>query len=139
MDGAALAGNLDWEVKLDDTAYKSGSSGAGSKQTVEILNVSQGMHTFAVTVTAGKAKSEKAFENRYIGFDTPLAPANARLTQDGLFWDAVTTGVNGGYVDAAAVKYAVTLNGESKGETSATEMREESSLSTSLWNGTQPK
>ena len=82
-----MAGNLDWEVKLDDTAYKSGSSGAGSKQTVEILNVSQGMHTFAVTVTAGKAKSEKAFENRYIGFDTPLAPANARLTQDGLFWD----------------------------------------------------
>ncbi len=123
VDGAALAGNLDWEVKLDDTAYKSGSSGAGSKQTVEILNVSQGMHTFSVTVTAGKAKSEKAFENRYIGFDTPLAPANARLTQDGLFWDAVTTGVNGGYVDAAAVKYAVTLNGESKGETSATEMR----------------
>ncbi len=45
------------------------------------------------------------------------------MTQDGLFWDAVTTGVNGGYVDAAAVKYAVTLNGESKGETSATEMR----------------
>ncbi len=59
VDGAALAGNLDWEVKLDDTAYKSGSSGAGSKQTVEILNVSQGMHTFAVTVTAGRQRAKR--------------------------------------------------------------------------------
>ena len=48
-------------------------------------------------------------------------------------------GVNGGYVDAAAVKYAVTLNGESKGETSATEMRGILLINKSLWNGTQPK
>lgn len=123
VDGAALTGSLDWTVTLDDAAYKSGSGAAGSKQTVDFSNLSQGTHTFAVTASAGAAKSEKAYQNYYVGFDTPLAPANVRLTAEGLFWDAVTAGVNGGYVDASAMKYAVTLNGVSKGETSATEMK----------------
>ena len=80
------------EVKLDDTAYKSGSSGAGSKQTVEILNVSQGMHTFAVTVTAGKAKERKGIRKQIYRIRYSARSCQRKIDAGWTLRDAVTTG-----------------------------------------------
>lgn len=123
VDGGAISGDLDWTVTLDDAVYDSGSSAAGSKKSVAFNSVEQGLHTFAVTVSKGGVSSEKSFVNAYVGFDTPVMPRNVSLSADGLSWDAVTEGVNGGYIDIATLKYKISLNGVAKGETQATEMK----------------
>lgn len=118
----AITGDLNYEVKLDDQSYKTGSAAAGSNVTVAFTDVAEGLHTFSVTAEKNGLKSERAYETKYIGYDTPEQPTNLLLTEDSLSWDAVTTGVNGGYIDTADVEYEVSVNGESKGSTKATSM-----------------
>lgn len=89
----------------------------GTAASANIQSLTEGMHTFGVYVEASNVKSEKAFENLYIGKDTPQAPVNVVLTAAGLTWDAVTAGEHGGYVNAAEIGYEVKLDGESKGST----------------------
>lgn len=122
VDGNALSGKLDYTIYLDDAVYKTASADPGSSEVVSFVNIAQGNHTFAVIVECDGLKSDKAFVNKYIGNDTPLAPAQVILSKEKVSWQPVTEGVNDGYIDNADMKYEVFVNGQSKGVTSETYM-----------------
>ena len=76
-------------------------------------NVTQGNHTYAVYSTVDDLRSEKAEASVYVGGEeNPGTPQNVVVYDnlDGtvtLKWDAVTTGLNGGYITPGKVKYAI--------------------------------
>ena len=122
MDGSALEGELSWTAAVDGTEYTSGTATAGSDVTVEFADVADGTHTFTFTAsTAAETGSELSF-SRYIGLDTPKAPADVVLTNTLLTWAPVTEGVNGGYVDPSAITYEVALGDQIIGTTAETSM-----------------
>lgn len=123
INGTPLSGTVNWTVTVDDVAVGNGSGQPGTAASANIQSLTEGMHTFGVYVEASNVKSEKAFENLYIGKDTPQAPVNVVLTAAGLTWDAVTAGEHGGYVNAAEIEYEVKLDGESKGSTGTNSMQ----------------
>lgn len=122
VDGAAITSAMTWTVYVDDKEIKNGTANAGASVNVDITGQTEGMHTYSVAATTGTLTSEKAFRNVYVGFDTPKAPQNVTLTEGGISWDAVTEGVNGGYVDIADLKYEVKIGDESKGTTASNSM-----------------
>ena len=76
-------------------------------------NVTEGNHAYAVYSTVDDLRSEKAEASVYVGGEeTPGTPQNVVVYDnlDGtitLKWDAVTTGLNGGYITPSKVKYAI--------------------------------
>lgn len=120
-NGAAIEGNLDWYATVDGAVCKTGKAAAGSTVRVDFANLTAGSHRFGIYVeTAGKNRSEEIKTTFYVGVDTPSSPANVTLTRDKVSWSAVTTGANGGYIDAASLSYEVYINGKLKGTTTAT-------------------
>lgn len=81
-----------------------------------------GVYTYSILGYLGaKPGAEVSATTTWVGIDTPVAPADLKLTvaDDGsrqLEWSAVTEGVNGGYVDAEAVTYTVTRGDETLAE-----------------------
>lgn len=120
MDGINLAGQLEWRFYVDGNLAHTGSAAAGSKATVEISEVFNGNHAFAFTAGVDGNFSMPVTFHHWVGSDYPVAPANVVLTETTLNWDAVTESVHGGYMDAAAITYTVTLNGAKVAETSET-------------------
>lgn len=122
VDGQALSGQLTYNVLVDDQSTATGQATPGQSITISLTDLTQGNHTFAATVASGDIISEQAFVNRYIGNDTPKTPANVTLSDSGLTWEAVTEGINGGYLDLSAMQYSVSVNGVEKGTTTSTSM-----------------
>ncbi len=120
IDGNTLSGELSWAIALDDASYKTGTAEPGATVEATFADLADGNHTFSITASAGSLKSEKAFVTKYIGNDIPLAPTNVVLTEQTLSWDAVSAGVNNGYVDLEAMEYDVYINGEKKTTTKQT-------------------
>ncbi len=120
VGGSSLSGSLDWRLLVDGNQLSTGTTTAGSKQTVSIPAVTNGMHTFAFAVAKDGNYSEPTTFTTWVGSDYPKAPENLVLTETKLTWDAVTEGVHGGYIDAASVRYEVTLNDETVTTTSST-------------------
>lgn len=86
----------------------------GAEMTYTDRELSEaGVYTYSVTVVLGEQSSPAvSATTAWVGTDTPKAPAevNVALDEDGnrtITWTAVTEGVNGGYVDAEAVRYEV--------------------------------
>lgn len=72
-----------------------------------------GVYTYQVYAYVGENRSAAAaVTTAWVGNDTPAAPANATLAlADGkpvVTFDAVTAGVNGGYIDTDALAYTIT-------------------------------
>lgn len=110
--GDAISGDVAWVATIDGVTAKEGTAAAGAEVTVELSGVATGNHTFAFAATVGDKTGKAASQVLYVGFDTPKAPANVVLTEVGLSWEAVTAGVNGGYVNTEAIMYTVSLNDE---------------------------
>lgn len=119
-DERPLPSSIAYVSLLDGETYNTGYGAPGEKVTVTYTVPTSGFHSFGLFVTVGDESSSTASVRVYIGNDTPVAPANVKLTDTELTWDAVTTGVNNGYVDAAAVSYIVYLNDKEIGTTTAT-------------------
>ena len=122
VDGTPLSGNLELVVLANGTIYYTGDNAPGSSDTISLSFEERGFYELQAYVKANGIKSTKALAREYFGNDTPMAPANVTLTSTEISWDAVATGVNGGYVDADAMTYNVYLNGEFLGSTSDTFM-----------------
>lgn len=112
LGGSPILGNVDWVLEMDGVEVRRGVGAAGSTVTVKGLEHSEGMCQFTVTCSLGSYSDEGETLAVYIGNDTPKAPANVTLTADKISWDAVTAGVNGGYVDPQEVTYTVWLDDE---------------------------
>lgn len=72
-----------------------------------------GTNTYKVIASNADGEGKDVQAKAFIGMDTPLAPTNATIKDNGdgtatISWTAVgTTGVNGGYVDASTLKYNI--------------------------------
>lgn len=88
----------------------------GDAVTVTDTVPSAGFYTYKVTVTTdGQSSTSTGVKSAWVGCDTPVAPARATLASaEGkpqvTFAPVGATGVNGGYVDSAAVRYRIVRN-----------------------------
>lgn len=114
-DGTPISGTVYMEVAIDGTSVGSTLRGpAGSDVDIQ-LNVAEGLHTVTATPILlgddGKEYGNTLTVRRYFGYDTPKAPTGVKLTDKAVTWQAVTAGVNDGYIDASAVTYNVMIDG----------------------------
>ena len=101
--GGSLSGSLSYVVSVDGKETKKGTASAGQK-VEEALTVKRGIHSVAVCFSNAAGNGPKAYVNRFVGDDIPLKPTNVKATVDvktgnvQIAWNAVTQGVNEGYV-----------------------------------------
>lgn len=112
FDGSALSGSLKVFARVDGKLYNEITAIPGSIVEIPFKNISEGNRNFSFSVATGTLESAEAQQTRFIGFDTPKPPQNIRLEAGSLLWDIASEGINGGYIDAAALTYNVYLNGE---------------------------
>lgn len=111
FDGTPASGSLSYTVKANGAQVASGQTAFGSAVSANVSLLEDGLYNFefAVRNEAGVGPSV-LLRNVFVGHDTPN-PTEASLEYtDGnmrLSWLPVTTAVNGGYIDAAAVRYNV--------------------------------
>lgn len=112
FDGTPIDGRIDFEARVDDTHYHDGSVAAGDRNfMVNFIDISEGFHSFSLSLSLNGKKSLPATRTIYVGNDTPVAPENVVLTKSGISWDPVTKGVNNGVVVPEALSYTVSLDG----------------------------
>jgi hypothetical protein len=105
------------DVLRGETVVKSFTEvDSGKAMTYDDTVAVAGNYTYSIVSYFGNNAGEAATTSLWVGKDTPAAPKNVVATAANgvatITWDAVTEGVNGGYVDATAVTYNVTRNGE---------------------------
>lgn len=121
LDGRLIEGKMELQVLIDDQEYdKKTGLLAGETVNIPIKKMEEGRHVISLRVVTDGKESPFLKLKKYFGYDIPLAPSNVRLEGNIAKWDAVTSGVENGYVEK--VKYEVWLNGEKQGETANTSM-----------------
>lgn len=121
-DGSALPPDLVCTALLDGDYYDTVMGKPGSKVTVDYTVANRGFYILGLNVTVNGVTSPTSNQRLYIGPDDPKAPANVSLEDGKVEWKAVTEGVNGGYIDAAAITYTVKINDEVVGTTASTSL-----------------
>lgn len=115
IDGNALEGELEYNVKAGYVYDESGTAAPGQRVTVDSISLYSSYIDFEVTVSNSHGTSDKAYlKDVWVGHDTPSAPAKAWLTVDEaqnykatVTWTSVNTSANGGYMDIDSLKYYV--------------------------------
>ncbi len=118
--GADLTAISKAEIKRGEEVIATLTDGLVPGQTSTYVDESvptAGKYTYSVTLYEGEdAGTPASVESPWIGFDTPAAPAGvtAALADNGILvsFDAVTTTLNGGIINAEGIKYNVMRNGE---------------------------
>lgn len=119
-DGNSILSEMTWEATVDGVKVADGKASAAEEVKVPYANVEQGMHQFGFTVSLNGKTSRAANVRLYIGNDTPLAPANVAIAPHKVSWDAVSAGVNDGFIDTAKISYEVSVNGKNVGTFTST-------------------
>lgn len=112
FDGSPLAGALLLSTFIDGEKYNETDVQVGADVEIPINDVTEGNRRFSFIVKSGDFESAEIDRTIYVGFDTPKTPQNIQLSDGALTWDAVTEGINGGYIDADALTYNVYLSAE---------------------------
>lgn len=113
-NGDALSETLSYKVYVDDAESTTGEGQPGAEISVPVTVTTEGIHKFAVSASLNDVSGQITSIQSFVGQDTPKAPANfqavkaANSNEVTISWDAVTTGVNGGYINAEAAKYTLT-------------------------------
>lgn len=114
-DDTPISTEMEWKATVDGVEVASGKASASQVVNVPYSNLAEGNHQFGFSALLDGKASKAALVILYIGNDKPIAPANVRIAADKVSWDAVTEGVNKGYVDSAALSYEVSINGKNVG------------------------
>lgn len=122
QSGAALTGELEWQLFVDGNIVDHGTAAAGTTVTAQANGLSNDLHVIAFASSKGGLRSVPTIQKYWVGADYPLAPANVKLTETSVTWEPVTASVNGGYVDYPALTYTVYLNEQKVGETTGTSL-----------------
>lgn len=102
-DGTPLAGQLPYTIYANGIEVKSGTAAAGTSVS-ETVTAPDGMVTFTVRAFNGSTPGKKTVVRTFVGTDQPKNVTNVNLSIDEataqatVTWDAVTEGVNGGYI-----------------------------------------
>lgn len=114
-NGSDITGKVKYNVSVGGIEIAAGEGNAGEVINIEVgesAKLSQGAATFKITAEVNGNISNSCRGTVWIGYDTPMAPTNVKLTPAQVTWDAVTTGIHGGYIDESDIYYSVSLNGE---------------------------
>lgn len=112
-NGTAITGAVNYTLSINGTEYKSGSATAGDNVKFDITSGTvNGNNEFSIVCSLGTHVSKACSQVIYLGYDIPSAPKNVVLTATTVSWDAVTTGVSNGFVDADKMTYTVEVNGK---------------------------
>lgn len=111
FDGSTLTGELKLLARVDGKTYSESYAQPGSTVDISFNDIADGNHKFSFSVFSGDLESAEADQTLFVGFDTPKVPQNIRLEAGSLVWNAVSEGINGGYIDTDALTYNVYLNG----------------------------
>lgn len=105
-----LTGNLHAVVKIDGTVADEQDLSVGYAYSLP-FNLNNELHTFSVLISNENGLGPLAVKNQFVGYDTPTAVNNLNYSIDNgesqLTWDAVTVGINGGYIDPGLLYYKV--------------------------------
>lgn len=111
-NGTVGEGALTYKIVCDGEETVTGTTSFGAQVTVAYTAAVAGVHKFVVTVANEAGESPKAKVSVFVGNGIPAAPESISLVYvDGklnLTWAAVTTSVDGGYINPAEVTYTVT-------------------------------
>lgn len=111
--GNTLSGTMEYQLWIDSDNKISGEATAGQAVSVPVTIADEGMHTFRVLAVRNGVNGMESSQQRFIGHDTPAAPASASINKSGgmkqvvVSWKAVTAGVNNGYIDTDNIRYTV--------------------------------
>ena len=117
-NGSAISGTVYLKMELDGEAVSSSSvasGAAGSNVTVNIDVKTQGVHKIKliprIQGATGFVEGQPLVVEHFFGNDVPAAPKNVKLTDNSVSWSAVTEGARGGAINAANVRYEVSIDG----------------------------
>lgn len=109
-----LTGSVTVECRIDGTPLgEETAQRPGEKFSKKIANLSEGMHTASVTITANGHQSTTSHARHFFGTDIPRAVENLKLVNDKdagtatLTWDQPETGVQGGSIDMDNIRYQI--------------------------------
>ena len=108
-DGTEASGELTYNVTVAGQTL-TGATSYGADVDVEITLDAPEECQFVVTTTNAAGTSPKAYLKAFIGNGIPATPKPELVWADNelvLTWDAVTSSVDGGYIDVEAVTYTV--------------------------------
>lgn len=111
IKGDDLTGEVTYTITEGANTLKTGTGNPGANVTENVTIAEDGKKSIVVTTSNSEGKGQKAKITQYIGYDTPKAADNLKLdinaeTGDvNLTWDAVTAGVNNGFI--GDIKYDV--------------------------------
>lgn len=109
--GEPLAGELSYKVSANGSLLAQGSVEAGSDATADVNVAGNGLYDFTVVLENNVGSGPAESVRLYVGNDVPTAPKVSAVNSGGeitVSWEAVTNGVNNGFLDTSAVTYTVT-------------------------------
>lgn len=109
--GAVIEGPMQYQITIDDDQV-TGSAAAG-EQVDYPYTMTEGEHTVKVLAIKDGITGMESSQKRFFGHDIPRTPGGLTVAENGsdnvsIRWNAVTSGVNSGYVDVDAMRYTVT-------------------------------
>ncbi|WP_443701799.1 choice-of-anchor J domain-containing protein [Prevotella sp.] len=111
IKGDDLTGEVTYTITEGANTLKTGTGTPGANVTENVTIAEDGKKSIVVTTSNSEGKGQNTKITQYIGYDTPKAVENLKLdinaeTGDAnLTWDAVTAGVNDGFI--GDIKYDV--------------------------------
>lgn len=116
VDGSAGSGDITYHLYANGKEIATGTRtyGSYSYTTVNVELPAEGTYCFAVSFSNEAGEGPRKYSDvKYIGFDTPKAPASVSVTYaDGaatIKWGSVSSGIHsGGTIDRANLIYRVT-------------------------------
>lgn len=101
--GDDLTGELTYYIVANDDTVKTGTVTAGSKASIDVT-VPSGQTKFAVSTANAAGSSAQAKAEMFVGYDTPAAVTDVKLTVDGhnatVTWNKSDSVLNGGFKGA---------------------------------------
>lgn len=110
FDGTSLSGSLDVYVYADGVEKVHTTATAGQAVSYE-MSLGDGDHSIVAFAQNSAGAGPKTTVRHFAGNDVPGAPQNLNLAITDncatLTWDAPSTGLNGGQIDASSLKYKI--------------------------------
>lgn len=109
--GTAGTGEITYIINANDKQIATGKVAYGDKVSVDVTMPESALYKFEVVTSNAVGNSPKARIKKFIGTDSPIAPAVSMTASDGIFtltWVAVTESANGGFIVPDEIVYNVT-------------------------------
>ena len=110
--GSTLDGKVDIHILANgEEVYKSTGIAPGASISADVTLKTPGFYSFTVFASNGAGNSPKTrIKEMWIGPDTPKSTKATAVYANGkmkISWEAVTQGINGGYLDLSKLAYTI--------------------------------